>query len=50
MRQLAREMDNAVSGFIRGQGRSASSLASIMPVGLSIVGLNFGLLIGFSQA
>ncbi|MCO5730726.1 AI-2E family transporter [Rhizobium sp. SSA_523] len=47
IRQLAREMDDAVSGFIRGQGSLCLILGVYYAVGLSIVGLNFGLLIGF---
>lgn len=47
IRQLAREMDDAVSGFIRGQGSLCLILGIYYAVGLSIVGLNFGLLIGF---
>ncbi|SIP91201.1 Predicted PurR-regulated permease PerM [Rhizobium sp. RU35A] len=47
IRQLAREMDQAVSGFIRGQGSLCLILGLFYAVGLSIVGLNFGLLIGF---
>ncbi|MDO1581735.1 AI-2E family transporter [Rhizobium oryzicola] len=47
VRQLAREMDRAVSGFIRGQGSLCLILGIYYAVGLSIVGLNFGLLIGF---
>ncbi|WP_137135180.1 AI-2E family transporter [Rhizobium sp. FKY42] len=47
IRQLAREMDNAVSGFIRGQGSLCLILGIYYAVGLSLVGLNFGLLIGF---
>ncbi|MCY1663982.1 AI-2E family transporter [Rhizobium sp. SL86] len=47
IRQLAREMDDAVSGFIRGQGSLCLILGIFYAVGLSVVGLNFGLLIGF---
>lgn len=47
IRQLAREMDAAVSGFIRGQGSLCLILGIYYAVGLSLVGLNFGLLIGF---
>lgn len=47
IRQLAREMDDAVSGFIRGQGSLCLILGIYYAVGLSLVGLNFGLLIGF---
>jgi predicted PurR-regulated permease PerM len=47
VRQLAHEMDEAVSGFIRGQGSLCLILGIFYAVGLSLVGLNFGLLIGF---
>ncbi|WP_137132920.1 AI-2E family transporter [Rhizobium sp. FY34] len=47
VRQLANEMDQAVSGFIRGQGSLCLILGIFYAVGLSLVGLNFGLLIGF---
>lgn len=47
VRQLAHEMDQAVSGFIRGQGSLCLILGIFYAVGLSLVGLNFGLLIGF---
>ncbi|MGE7369911.1 AI-2E family transporter [Neorhizobium sp. NPDC001467] len=47
VRQLAREMDRSVAGFIRGQGSLCLILGIFYAVGLSLVGLNFGLLIGF---
>jgi predicted PurR-regulated permease PerM len=47
VRQLANEMDQAVSGFIRGQGSLCLILGIFYAVGLTLVGLNFGLLIGF---
>ena len=47
VRQLATEMDQAVSGFIRGQGSLCLILGVFYAVGLTLVGLNFGLLIGF---
>ncbi|MGM4909047.1 AI-2E family transporter [Rhizobium sp. 768_B6_N1_8] len=46
VRQIAREMDQAIAGFIRGQGSLCLILGIYYAVGLSIVGLNFGLLIG----
>ncbi|WP_201026359.1 AI-2E family transporter [Paramesorhizobium deserti] len=46
VRQIAREMDAAIAGFIRGQGTVCLILGTIYAVGLTIVGLNFGLLIG----
>ncbi len=47
VRQIAREMDQSVAGFIRGQGSLCLILGIYYAVGLSLVGLNFGLLIGF---
>ncbi|MGK6312800.1 AI-2E family transporter [Neorhizobium sp. DT-125] len=47
VRQIAREMDESVAGFIRGQGSLCLILGIFYAVGLSLVGLNFGLLIGF---
>jgi predicted PurR-regulated permease PerM len=47
VRELAHEMDRSVAGFIRGQGSLCLILGIYYAVGLSLVGLNFGLLIGF---
>ncbi|CDN53427.1 Lipocalin-related protein and Bos/Can/Equ allergen [Neorhizobium galegae bv. officinalis bv. officinalis str. HAMBI 1141] len=47
VREIAREMDESVAGFIRGQGSLCLILGIFYAVGLSVVGLNFGLLIGF---
>lgn len=47
VRQIAREMDESVAGFIRGQGSLCLILGIYYAIGLSVVGLNFGLLIGF---
>ncbi|MCC6948676.1 MAG: AI-2E family transporter [Bradyrhizobiaceae bacterium] len=44
---LAREIDAALAGFIRGQGLVTLILGTFYAVGLTLVGLNFGLLIGF---
>ena len=46
IRQLAAEIDEALAGFIRGQGTLCMILGLFYAIGLSIVGLNFGLLIG----
>jgi predicted PurR-regulated permease PerM len=46
VRALAREMDRAVAGFVRGQSAVCIILGSYYAVGLSLVGLNFGALIG----
>ena len=47
VRQLARDMDYAIAGFVRGQGSICLVLGIFYAVGLSLIGLNFGLLIGF---
>ena len=46
VRQIASEIDQAIAGFIRGQGSLCIILGVYYGVGLTIVGLNFGLLIG----
>ena len=46
IRRLAKEMDESVSGFVRGQIMVGLILGIFYAVGLSILGLNFGLLIG----
>lgn len=46
VRQIAHEIDQAIAGFIRGQGSLCLILGVYYAVGLSLVGLNFGLLIG----
>jgi predicted PurR-regulated permease PerM len=46
VRRLAREIDGALAGFIRGQGTVCLVLGMFYAVALSVVGLNFGFLIG----
>jgi predicted PurR-regulated permease PerM len=46
VRQLAREVDAAISGFIRGQTAVCLILGSFYAIALTLTGLNFGLLIG----
>ncbi|NLS03088.1 AI-2E family transporter [Rhizobium sp. P32RR-XVIII] len=46
VRQIAREIDQAIAGFVRGQGSLCLILGIYYAAGLSLVGLNFGLLIG----
>ncbi|MGV2067167.1 AI-2E family transporter [Agrobacterium sp. 22-226-1] len=46
VRQIARDMDKTIAGFVRGQGSLCIILGVYYAVGLSLVGLNFGLLIG----
>jgi predicted PurR-regulated permease PerM len=46
VRALAHEIDAAIAGFVRGQTGVCLILGSFYAVGLSLTGLNFGLLIG----
>ncbi|HKA75822.1 MAG TPA: AI-2E family transporter [Pseudolabrys sp.] len=46
VRGLAREIDAAISGFVRGQTAVCMILGSFYAVALTLSGLNFGLLIG----
>lgn len=46
VRKLARDMDRAIAGFVRGQSMVCLFLGVFYAVGLSLVGLNFGALIG----
>ena len=46
VRQLGHEIDTAIAGFVRGQSAVCLLLGSFYAVSLSLVGLNFGLLIG----
>lgn len=46
VRRLATEMDDAIAGFVRGQGTICLVLAILYGGSLSLAGLNFGLLIG----
>ena len=46
VRHLAREIDAAIAGFVRGQSAVCFILGTFYAVGLSLGGLNFGLLIG----
>ena len=46
VRQLAREVDAAISGFVRGQSAVCLILGSFYAVALTLAGLNFGMLIG----
>lgn len=48
VRELAREIDAAMAGFLRGQSLVCLFLGVWYGVGLSLIGLNFGLLIGIS--
>ena len=46
VRQLAREIDTAIAGFVRGQSAVCLILGSFYAIALTLSGLNFGLLIG----
>lgn len=46
IRQLGRDMDKAIAGFIRGQGALCLILGLFYALSLTLVGLNFGFLIG----
>jgi len=48
VRGLAREMDEAIAGFVRGQAVICIILAAFYAVGLTLAGLNFGFLIGLA--
>jgi predicted PurR-regulated permease PerM len=48
VRELARQIDAAMAGFLRGQSLVCLFLGVWYGVGLSLIGLNFGLLIGIS--
>lgn len=47
VREIASELDSTIAGFVRGQGSLCLFLGIYYAVGLSLIGLNFGLLIGF---
>ncbi len=44
---LAREIDQAIAAFVRGQAGVCLILGAFYAVGLMLIGLNFGFLIGF---
>ena len=48
VRALAREIDTAMAGFLRGQALVCLFLGAWYGIGLSLIGLNFGLLIGIA--
>ena len=49
VRGLAREMNEAIAGFVRGQSAVCLILGSYYAVALTVVGLSFGLLIGLAS-
>jgi predicted PurR-regulated permease PerM len=46
VRGLAREIDAAIAGFVRGQSAVCAILGTFYAIALSLAGLNFGLLLG----
>ena len=46
IRHLARESNHSIAGYVRGQALVCIALGSIYAIGLSVVGLQFGLVIG----
>jgi len=48
IRSVARDIDVAIAGFIRGQASVCLILGTFYAVGLSLIGLNFGALIGMT--
>src|SRR5208283_1614735 len=48
VRALARDIDTALAGFLRGQALVCLFLGTWYGIGLSLIGLNFGLLIGLT--
>ncbi|MGD1878619.1 MAG: AI-2E family transporter [Kiloniellaceae bacterium] len=46
IRRLASEVDETLAGFLRGQGTVCLSLAVFYAVGLTLAGLDFGLVVG----
>jgi len=48
IRALASEMNEAIAAFVRGQGTVCIVLGAFYAIGLSLLGLNYGLLIGLA--
>ena len=46
VRQIATDINHATAGFVRGQGTLCLILGAMYAVGLTLTGLNFGILIG----
>jgi predicted PurR-regulated permease PerM len=49
VRTIARDIDRAIAGFVRGQAMVCIILGTFYAVGLSIIGLNFGVIIGMTS-
>jgi len=48
IREQLREVDRTLSGFVRGTGTVCMALGTYYAIGLSVVGLDFGLVIGIT--
>ncbi len=48
IRALARDIDAAIAGFVRGQTTVCLALGTFYAIGLTLIGLNFGALIGIA--
>ena len=48
IRRLAGEINGAVSAFVRGQGTICLILAAVYAIGLTLIGVRYGLLIGLT--
>ncbi len=48
IRRLAVEINGAVSAFVRGQGTICLILAAVYAIGLTVIGVRYGLLIGLT--
>lgn len=46
IRDLARQVDHTMAGFVRGQGTVCLILGAYYAIALALVGLNFGLIVG----
>jgi predicted PurR-regulated permease PerM len=46
VRALAREVDEVLAGFVRGQGAVCLLLGSFYAIGLTVLGLDFGFIVG----
>ena len=46
IRAVVADIDSALSAFIRGQGLVCLTLGTLYTVGLSLIGLKYGLLVG----
>lgn len=48
IRMLMKQIDTAIAGFIRGQSMVCLALGAIYAIGLSLIGLDFGFVVGAS--